>query len=272
MPESAVHLVFTRTGAAELRKALAAEGRRERVVALHDDLSFGPINPPDPALRRAWALKRLGIAGVPGSPHANRMFWSAVTSRGRRRTVWASRRATLEYCGLLELIWRLGDLPCELVDLTEVTLGREVKMGLPKWLNQIVSLAELSAVNLCEMKLWETARPIKDEMRTNCRSLWKRLRSENAAFRVLDSALTLKSAPITFFDPVLLSFVKANWLKSARVVADAMIAPWDEGYHQTGDQVLASRLKALADAGRIESRGDVMKLQFSEVRLPAERN
>lgn len=42
--------------------------------------------------------------------------------------------------------------------------------------------------------------------------------------------------------------------------------------YQTGDLVLASRLRALADAGRIEAKGDLTQPMYSEARLPQRAN
>jgi len=52
--------VFNPSAAAGLRDALRQSGRDERVVSLFDSLSFGPINPPEPELRRRWVEEELG--------------------------------------------------------------------------------------------------------------------------------------------------------------------------------------------------------------------
>jgi hypothetical protein len=92
---------------------------------------------------------------------------------------------------------------------------------------------------------------------------------ENAPLRVIDEKLELKSAPITFFDNLLLSCAKADyWMKSARVIGEAMITFGEGGRYQAGDHILAARLRALADSGALESQGDLYQIRFSEVRLP----
>ncbi|MGO9359798.1 MAG: DUF1835 domain-containing protein [Xanthobacteraceae bacterium] len=63
MDSDVLHVVFTAAGAESLRAALKTEGRKERVVCLLDDLSFGPINPPDPDVRKTWVETELGFTG-----------------------------------------------------------------------------------------------------------------------------------------------------------------------------------------------------------------
>ncbi|MEH2524423.1 MULTISPECIES: DUF1835 domain-containing protein [unclassified Bradyrhizobium] len=46
MTETELHFVFTRSGAGCLSQALKTAGRDAQIIALFDDLSFGPINPP----------------------------------------------------------------------------------------------------------------------------------------------------------------------------------------------------------------------------------
>ena len=82
----------------------------------------------------------------------------------------------------------------------------------------------------------------------------------------------MKSAPITFFDSLLMSHATDEWQKVARIVGEALAAEWDDGIFQTGDLVLAARVNALVESGRLEYRGkNPLEMQFSEVRLPKSR-
>jgi hypothetical protein len=49
-----VHFVFHPSAALSLRKALAAEGLHDRVIALFDDLSYGPLGLADDCRRQEW--------------------------------------------------------------------------------------------------------------------------------------------------------------------------------------------------------------------------
>jgi Protein of unknown function len=98
--------------------------------------------------------------------------------------------------------------------------------------------------------------------------LWRQLRSEKAPLRVIDGD-KLVSAPIDFFDPLLLSYVNANWQKVAMVVAKALTDPTMDGVFQTGDIVLAARINSLVKSRALEFKGwDPFAIRFSEVRLP----
>jgi hypothetical protein len=50
---SVIHITLGVSGDRSLRAALRQAGRRDRVVPLWDDLSLGPIDPPD--LKARWA-------------------------------------------------------------------------------------------------------------------------------------------------------------------------------------------------------------------------
>jgi|SRR4051812_39257163 hypothetical protein len=78
---------------------------------------------------------------------------------------------------------------------------------------------------------------------------------------VLDPALSEAG-----IDELILSCLEANWLKTARVVGDALVQSKETGL-PINDQIIAARLEALAETGVIEGRGDLRKWRHSEVRL-----
>src|SRR5262249_28664323 len=108
------------SAAASLRDALRQAGREERVVSLSDCLSFGPINPPDPELRRKWVEEELGYTGWEEVVGEATSFWPKALSASDRKIAWLSRRSAQEYAGFLEWLWRLDEEPIEVVDLTDV--------------------------------------------------------------------------------------------------------------------------------------------------------
>jgi hypothetical protein len=263
-----LHVVFNMSAAGGLRKALAQLGRHDRVAALGDDLSFGPINPPDPDLRAQWVEAELGYDNW--GDIGGETFWIAALSDQSRRIAWMSRRSAQEYAGFLEFVWRLGSSPCEVIDLTEVTVIGRHNDGEPPAPRLAVSLAFLAVPEILENNLLDRAQPLTEDMREACRATWKTLRGENEALRILDADLALRSAPISFFDQQLLSCASHRWLKAARIVGQTLTKLWDNNF-QIGDLVPASRLHALVEAGLLESKGDLTRLTFSEVRLPATR-
>ena len=96
--EPVIHITFGIHADNVLRTALRLAGRRERVVRLWDDLSLGPIDPPEPTVRWGWAKHELGLF-----PHNRPMFaeknnaWEAALSAPGRRIAWVSRRMPHEY-------------------------------------------------------------------------------------------------------------------------------------------------------------------------------
>ena len=54
MTQTVLHFVFTLSGAGCLVRALRKAGRDDKVIASFDLMSFGPIDPSDPASRRKW--------------------------------------------------------------------------------------------------------------------------------------------------------------------------------------------------------------------------
>jgi hypothetical protein len=103
-------------------------------------------------------------------------------------------------------------------------------------------------------------------MRDGYRAKWAKLRAENSALRLLDAQLELVSAPISYFDEQLLSYATDRWKKAARLVGEVMMHELD--IMQVSDFVLAPRLRALVELGKLESQGDLTMIRFSEVRLP----
>jgi hypothetical protein len=192
------------------------------------------------------------------------VFWKAAVVENVRKVAWMSRRSAVEYCGFLEWLWRLGDLPCEVIDFTNMPDGHR----LPAF-----SLAVLSPEQIAANAFWSRAEAFGAIARSHCRSsLWRHLRTENAPLRVVD-ADGLRSAPITVFDQQLLSFAKASWQKSSKIIGKTC-AEWavptvdpNEPYFQAGDGILAARIVALVELGMLERRGGPMNIWQSEVRL-----
>jgi hypothetical protein len=258
---SILHIVFCPSAAGSLKKALHDAGRSDRVVSNFDDLALGPINPSDPQTRLRWMEEELrwDWEWVHVEEEA---FWKAALAEDFHRVVWMSRRSAPEYCGFLEWLWRLGDLPCEVIDLTDMPVGSR---------RRALSLSLLEAEEIASVRLWDRAEPLDVAARERHHGLWRRLRAENAPLRVVD-ADGLRSAPITFFDHQLLSFANATWQKPARIIGAVIgeqVAPWPsmEPYFQAGDGILAERIIALVEAGVLEGRGDLMDIRKSEVRL-----
>jgi hypothetical protein len=264
-----LHVVFNMSAAVDLRKALVAAGRDDRVVAFPDNLSFGPIDPPDPAIRAAWVEAELDYTGWDETASDVEKIWAAALAADVRCAAWMSRRSAQDYAGFLEFVWRLEELPCEVVDVTEVMVSFRGEDGRESVPHLALSPALLSAQQIIDHKLLDRAQPLTQQARAAYRATWQKLRAENAALRIVGADLALTSAPITYFDAELLSHVTERWQKVAMVVAKTMAKVYDDPILNVSDYVLASRIRALAATGHLGSKGDLMRMGFSEIRLPS---
>jgi Protein of unknown function/Domain of unknown function (DUF1835) len=263
-----LHIVFTPSGAGSLRQALANAGRDDQVISSFDHLGFGPINPLDLLLRSKWVENELGWTGWDGIARDSEQFWREALVPGHRKVAWLSRRSAMEYAGFLEWLWRMGDTPCEVVDLSEVKISRGPEHSPPPPPVLAMSLGILSSDIICRDKLWDLAEPLPPAARERYRYLWQELRSENAPLRVIDGD-RLVSAPISFFDTRLMSYVTNDWQKVAMVIGKTLAAEIDDEVLQVGDIVLAARIDAMVESGLLEIQGEsALEMHDSLVRLP----
>jgi Protein of unknown function/Domain of unknown function (DUF1835) len=262
-----VHFVFTPSGAGCLSQALRIACRDDQVISFFDDLSFGPINPPDSSLRAKWVENELGRTGWDDVTAESERFWRGAPSSDRT-VAWLTRRSAKQYAGFLEWSWRMRDAPYEVVDLSNVKISRGPEHGSPRPPAFAMSLGMLHPDIICRDRLWEFAEPLQQSVRERYRDLWQQLRSENAPLRVIDGD-ELVSAPISFFDSLLMSYVTANWKKVALVVGQALVSPMDNCMIGPGDLFLVARVNSLVENGRMEIRGkSALEMHASEVRLP----
>ena len=267
MTQTTLYFVFSPSGAANLAEALEQAGRDDRIITFFDDLSFGPIDPPHSILRAKWVEKELGRAGWDEMTNKSERGWQQARAVDPRKVAWLTRRSAMEYAGFLELLWRLGDAPCEVVDLTEVEVACRPEHR-PRPPRLAMCLGMLHSDTIGDHKLWDLAKPLQITERRKYRDLWQQLRSENAPLRVSDGD-KLVSVPISYFDMVLMSCVTDNWQKVAKVIGSAMASQMDDWIVQSGDMFLAARINALAETGRLEIRGkSALEISHSEVRLP----
>lgn len=267
MPDQ-VHIVIGEAGAAELRHALRELGRDDRVLGFPDDLSFGPIAPPDPAIRAAWIADTLHEDGWHEIvPHVEK-FWADVLPAAEHHVVWFSRRVTRDYAGFLEYLWRIGDRPCDVVDITEASVPvRGVDSSIARG-RRALALGLLEAHQFIDGDLFSLATTLGNEARAAYRAEWTKLRDENAPLRVVTPELRLVSAPLTYFDDALLQRMRTDYRKSALVVGQVMSRAWETAVYDVDDFFLSGRLIALAKAGVIESKGNLRRIEYKEVRLP----
>ena len=266
---NALHICFTQSGGGILRQALRLFGLEPKVIATSDDLSLGPINPPDSKLRIAWLQREFEQCdyadGWGWTAWDYDEFWPVTLAKWEKRFIWFSRRSSMEFCGFLEWVRRAGASDYAVVDVSEAMVQSRTTDGQThEHLMESIAMVHPDVVRLDQ--LLGSARALTSEENTQYLKLWTQLQNDNAAFRIVDRS-GIRSAPLDYFDSLILSRVVADWQKSARVVGSAMADAFKDGYHNGGDLAVFGRLRALAAKGDVEARGDLSQMRSSEVRL-----
>jgi hypothetical protein len=275
MTARVVHVVFGSDAAERLRQALAEDDRPEEVVSCDDDFRLGPIASADAAGRVRGINDILGSDDwldnddALGSNHwdlvvaGNALLLAASIAPDILPVVWFSRRDAYSYAAFLWWLSHQGEAPCEIVDVTDMLIVGDPAGDrlLPPHLAVSPGLVPPHEM----VRLREMARLLLPEERRHYQSRWQALVRENAPLRVIDSG-ELVSAPITFFDPLLLSCVISDWRKMLRIVGEAMGRLYEDELFQSGDWLLFVRLRHLAETGIVEWAGDITRVHYCEMR------
>ena len=261
-----IHVVFGMSAAGGIRQAFLRLGCRERVIGMPDNLSFGPIDCLDAEARQAEveALLDCDWAEI---PQATELFWAEAVAPGTMPVAWVCRNHPAEYAGFLEFIRRVQDAAFLVVDATlvEIPSDREGK-SFVAWSLGLLSPEQIVAARLIDRQSSLSASAIDAYGRA-----WQRLQIENAPFRIVDGT-DLVSAPLIYFDAMLLCCVTADWEPAAIVVGRTMGEFYDRPFREMpSDLVIWSRVRSLAKTGPLEISGDGMALRGSFVRKRGER-
>lgn len=213
MPKPIVHVLFTPSGAGTLRQVLQQAGMRQKVLCPFDDFSFGPIGRSD-AERICWIEEELGITDWASSVADTPEFLRESCSADVMPIVWTSRRDARSQAGFHWWLSHLVDEPCKVIDVTHF-----------KTTTDCTSTPATSPASLLPD---EMARLLGSEVdlslgeRETCQNRWRQLVDENAPFRVVTPEGWLVSAPVNWFDPLLLSCATSEWAHPAWVVGRAL--------------------------------------------------
>lgn len=186
-----IHIVFGDAAGIELRDALRQSGNDDRVLEFPDDLGFAPIAPSDPGTRAQWVVEQLGEPEWREIvPHVD-AFWAAALSGTDRHVVWFSRRVARDYCGFFDYLWRIGDRPCEVVDLTEARVPARASDGTLRGSHRAICASFTESYQFLDGNLFGRAVPLADDLRAAYRAEWEQLRTENAPLRIITDQLRL---------------------------------------------------------------------------------
>ncbi len=230
------------------------------MLSFRDDLSCGPIDAEDAAVREAWwNFEEEGLI-----EQHTKIFWNTVATTKDRLVVWFARHSARELAFFLSWADRLGDRPYEVVDVTGLELPYRKRDGSQAVTRPVSAVSSVPTDALGP--LLGTERAFAPREREAARQAWQRLKSENAPFRIV-TAKGLLSAPADHFDQALLDCATVEWQRSARVIGDFMGRHW-EPYHQVHDLMLRARVVALVESGKLIADGDAWDTRTCRVRLP----
>lgn len=255
-----LHVAPCASAAGSLRQAMRASGRSDNVIGFSDDLSCGPISSVDPSQRTAWWASVQDRSERPDIA----AFWNRILWTTDRLVVWFGRHSAQEHAFYLSLAYRLGDRPYDVIDVTGLQLPRRSPSGEPGLSPPKVAVSLMPDDELESLLGTERAMTIQE--RENAARCWRRLKSENAPFRIITQA-GLVSAPDTIFDNLLLQQATKKWRRIVRVIGDTM-GHNIEPFIQTGDVMLQARVVALVGEGKLVADGDPWDIRKCYVRLP----
>lgn len=256
--EHTLHLAFDQPSARSISDALAIMRRPEPVIALVDNLSYGPIRDQTLARRRdfydeewAYELDTDFWADVA-------RFWADATV-GDHVVAWFSSRCVRELTGLMQLV-HLRTAPVSFVNVADLVVSESERDALVSSSMAFVSPREIVSRGLIDLATQADAETL-EKLRTQ----WGRLRAEDAPLRILTRE-GIQSVAITYFDDTLLAHTTKEWSSCARIVGDAHYAIGQSRFDQTTDGFLWTRLRALIASGLLEASGDIREMSRSKAR------
>jgi hypothetical protein len=256
-----LHIAPGDSAGGSLRMAVRSAGSDDEVLSCRDNLSCGPIASDDPAERAEWWRQ---FHDDPDIETNLKAFWDRVSTTEDRLVVWFGRYSASELAFFHAWVDQLGNRPFELIDVTSQQVSFRRRDG-------TLVTRPMESVGIMNpgmlRSLFGSEQPATKPLREEARLTWRRLKAENAPFRIATDA-GLASVPIDYFDPWLLRQATSEWRAIARIIGETM-AYCDEPYMQVGDMMLRSRIVALVTDGKLLADGDPWEMRSCRVRLPA---
>lgn len=119
MAKPQFHLLFSSSAAGTLRATLSDLCRKDEVVSVLDDFSFGPFDSDDET-RLVWIENELSITDWDSVIADSRPALTASLANAVEPVVWVSFREARSYAGFLRWLVYRGDAPCTIIDVTDV--------------------------------------------------------------------------------------------------------------------------------------------------------
>ncbi len=243
-----LHVVFNSSGAGSLREALWAQGLRQRVVDLTDNLDWGPIATNSFDDRQAWLDSNIPLQEMGWDWIANgaREFEAKVRS-DPDRLIWIAPQSASELSALYWYLDLIGGDGARMI-VVDYPL-QDAWCGMPP-----PSLGQLHADRFSDLLIDAERKPWNPVRFPENR--WKALRNEASLLRIVNGDL-LNSVREDYFDEHLLAQCTHKWRKCYRIIGDTMGHLWDQN-HDADHLFLCWRLRVLAEQNQIESNRDIV--------------
>jgi hypothetical protein len=255
-----LHIAPGDSAGGSLRAAVRESELDADVLSWLDDLSCGPIASGDAAERAAW-WAHYDDRPIEGTLNA---FWDAVAKAEHRLVVWFSSHRASQLSFLLAWADRLRDRPYEYIDVAGRQVATRYRDGSSRLSRPLQSVGLMNRDAL--RSLFGSEQPAAAGFCAEAGDVWRRLKAENAPFRVVTDT-GLVSAPVDIFDPWLLERADGEWCSIAHIVSETMGYNSDP-YIQVGDVMLHARIVALVEEGKLVADGDPRQGRSCRVRLP----
>lgn len=265
MPKAVVNIVFGKLAKKILRASLQISGRRESISTFPDDLSFGPINPPNGARRLKWIDDTFHLSPERWGIFPTRLdgWFDLIRNKYSTIVCWVCRHSAYECCGLYECARRIRRKDFYFIDTMAIDSTGVVNANMLD-LQLATRLAHMSPTIAAQLIGKESL--VSPSLRAMWRRTWQGLRVENAPFRTVGPH-GISSVSISHFDTVLLSNVATEWRSVRRVVTYAAVEANQNNFFRVDMMALTGRLQALVTERKIEARGDISQWLTAEVRL-----
>lgn len=233
-----IHITCGEPVAAALGAALRDADRAGRVIALHDDLTVGPLRHADESANDRVAFwQRAGGTAV-AAPHAEAAMFDALEAGDDPVVIWHSNDAA-DQLALRRVCYRLRAAPQR---LNEVRLSADDTARAPlatRIAAHLANAAPISVLRITRLALeWQEARHANSETRR-----WRDNTFTSGTFAELD-ALIVDIAEAA----------RGEWLSPAQIGA---ALPGAGAGFAVGEPVVLWRLRELAASGGLRVRDDL---------------
>ena len=251
------HIVFGKSAAVALRRALLRRKSSEVLICLDDNYSIGPIGC-DLEYRESWLSGIYGYSFAAALSDDDALWQTALMCSDLR--VWFSSNSARELCGVSEFYRRQRLNPTS----KSLTFSDVAESESASSVGMVQKTTNMSFAMLNDEQL-EQLMSKHQETFLGCDELaarWGKLKAANSVLRIVKDR-KIQSVPLTFFDPLLIEACQSKWMPINRVVADVLYATGANGNSQTSFDFLIARINAIISSSAVEFRtnADVLEIK-----------